>query len=461
MKIAIIGSGWSGLSCAHKLKELNPETQITIFDSAQNAGGRAKGICWKLSDRDILFVDNGQHFIIGAYKNTLALLKKTGCPSWSENTFTWNFSKIDEKEKIYNRFELNLRNFFSQFFFKKNRWPKRWYLFLILSVLIAKLKFVNDKGSARAWLLRSFQPKQLQEVFWRPFIESTTNTDWNEASAKSVITILKECSINFPRSIMILHPMENLSKNGIDYIVTNLKNSGVRFFFGKTITSVDVKNNHMACIDNQKIIYDKFDKIILALPAHATKKIWAKSNFSETNESKKWELQKTRGINTLWIALPKNFKRKREILSNNYWEIIKLSKYHDESLFVVIERPFYQSRMVLSVVQSAINFKEEKNLKKNINKIQFVANTYLKSMFGLSLQDCEYKLISEKKATIACLNNSSDKEELWGNIHTGKDNIWRCSDDCTYGFPSTIESAVVSGIDVAKQIMIKVNRERH
>ena len=130
-------------------------------------------------------------------------------------------------------------------------------------------------------------------------------------------------------------------------------------------------------------------------------------------------------------------------------------------MFVVIERPFYQSRMVLSVVQSAINFKEEKNLKKNTNKIQFVANTYLKSMFGLSLQDCEYKLISEKKATIACLNNSSDKEELWGNIHTGKDNIWRCSDDCTYGFPSTIESAVVSGIDVAKQIMIKVNRERH
>ena len=99
--------------------------------------------------------------------------------------------------------------------------------------MIAKFKFVNDTGSARAWLLRSFQPKQLQEVFWRPFIESTTNTDWNEASAKSVITILKECSINFPRSIMILHPMENLSKNGIDYIVTNLKNSGVRFFFWK------------------------------------------------------------------------------------------------------------------------------------------------------------------------------------------------------------------------------------
>ena len=34
MKIAIIGSGWSGLSCAYKLKELNPKNEITVFESA-------------------------------------------------------------------------------------------------------------------------------------------------------------------------------------------------------------------------------------------------------------------------------------------------------------------------------------------------------------------------------------------------------------------------------------------
>ena len=82
-------------------------------------------------------------------------------------------------------------------------------------------------------------------------------------------------------------------------------------------------------------------------------------------------------------------------------------------------------------------------------------------MFGLSLEDCEYKLISEKKATIACLSMLSDRKQLWGDVHTGKNNIWRCSDDCTYGFPSTIESSVISGIDVAKLIMIKANQEHH
>ena len=457
MKIAIIGSGWSGLSCAYKLKELNPQNEITVFESAQHAGGRAKGISWKLSDREILFIDNGQHFIIGAYKNTLELLKKTGSPVWSENTFTWNFSKVDESKKSCERFDLDLSNFF----LKKNKWPKIWFLFLALSVVIAKLKFINDSGSARAWLLKSFQPMQLQEVFWRPFIESTTNTDWNEASAKSVIKILDECSVNFPKSIKIFHPIENLSRNGLDYIVSNLRKNGVIFLFGKTVSNIFLENNYLACVDNKNNIHKKFDKVVLALPTHAAKKIWVKSHFPKTYESKKWELQKTRGINTLWIALPKKFKRKREVFSENYWEIRQLSKFHDNSLFVIIERPFSQNRMILSVVHSAIDFKAETNQEKNLNKIKLAASNYLKWMFDLSLQDCEYKLISEKKATIACSSKLADKEQLWGSIFTGKNNIWRCSDDCTYGFPSTIEAAVISGIDVAKSIMIKANQEHH
>lgn len=461
MKIAIIGSGWSGLSCAHKLKELNPETEITVFESAQNAGGRAKGFNWKISDQEILFVDNGQHFIIGAYKNTLALLKKTNSPEWLENSFTWNFSKIDENQKICNRFELDLKNFLSRFFFTKNSWPKPWYFFLVLSIIIAKYKFTNDSGSAVTWLSKSFQPRLLQEVFWRPFIESTTNTGWNEASAKSIIRILKECSINFPHSINIYHPTENLSKNGLDYIVNDLREKGVKFFFGKTVSSINIKNNYLVCVDNKNISYEKFDKIVIALSTHATNRIWTRSNFSETNESQKWKLQETRGIYNLWVALPKNCKRKQEIYSNNYWEIRQLSKAHDDSLFVIVERPFSQGRIVLSVIQSAIDFGLGKNYEKNLEKIKFAANGYLKWMFNLSLQECEYKLISEKKATFACLSKLSDKEKLWGNILTGKDNIWRCSDDCTHEFPSTIESAVNAGINVAKSIIIKANQERH
>ena len=243
--------------------------------------------------------------------------------------------------------------------------------------------------------------------------------------------------------------------------MNDLREKGVKFFFGKTVSSINTENNYLVCVDNKNISYEKFDKIVIALSTHATNRIWTKSNFSETNESQKWKLQETRGIYNLWVALPKNCKRKQEIYSKNYWEIRQLSKAHDDSLFVIVERPFSQGRIVLSVVQSAIDFGLEKNYEKNYEKIKFAANGYLKWMFNLSLQECEYKLISEKKATFACLSKLSDKEKLWGNVLTGKDNIWRCSDDCTHEFPSTIESAVNAGINVAKSIMIKANQERH
>ena len=80
-------------------------------------------------------------------------------------------------------------------------------------------------------------------------------------------------------------------------------------------------------------------------------------------------------------------------------------------------------------------------------------------MFDLSLKNCEYKLITEKRATFACQSQLSDAKKLWGNMHTGKKGIWRCSDDCIYGFPSTIESAVISGLNVAESLMVKENQE--
>lgn len=454
MKIAIIGAGWAGLSCAHKLIELDSKNEITIFESAPNAGGRAKGIVWKLSNGDYVDIDNGQHFIIGAYKSTLTLLKKTNSPEWCKNIFTWNFSAINEANQIHEKFELSFNHFISQLFLRRSKWPKHWYLCIFFSVLFAKQKFIKIDGTAKDWLSRSLQPKKLQQVFWRPFIESTTNTDWREASAKSIVTILNECSDNFPKSLEILHPKNNLTINGLDFIVKDLKSNGVEFFFGNTVSKITKK---MTFINNRNVEYEKFDEIVLALPTFSAQKIWNKSDFRETTESKNWKVQDTRGINTLWIALPESFKRVEEPSNKNYWEIRQLSGFYDDSFFVIIERPLSRNRLIISVVQSAVNFNINNIQIKNFEKMKVAANGYLKSMFDLSLESCEYKFISEKRATFACSSELSDKETLWGTSTTGRMRIWRCSDDCTFGFPSTIESAVRSGSKVAESIMVKAN----
>ncbi len=448
MKVAIIGSGWSGLSCAQKLLEIDPSCNISIFESSHIAGGRAKGLEWRLSDGEIAYIDNGQHFLIGAYRNTFSLLKELKLTNWEHTSFSWNYFGYND-ENFDERFELDFKNIFTTLFINKKSWPILWYFSIIYAVLLSKLEKKTAKGSSREWLSRSKQPRKLQEVFWRPFIESTTNTCWDEASAFALVTILNECTKNFPKSIEIFHPKRNLSKDGTDLLIKKLKEQKVNFFFGNTIKLI---NKDRTIKNNKNCIFGSFDHIVLAVSSFSVKKIWEKSLLDHTSESVRWNKQNFRGINTLWIALPIGFKRNQKHNSENYWEIRQLCNLHGRSIFVVVERPSFNSRFVISIVQSAVDLSNADMQSKNIDKMKLVANDYLKWMFNLSLKDCEHKLLAEKRATFSCTGKLSDSKDLWGNIKTGIPKIWRCSDDCVKGYPATIESAVIAGSKVAEAI---------
>ncbi|MES2959927.1 MAG: hydroxysqualene dehydroxylase HpnE [Pseudomonadota bacterium] len=71
-RIAVVGGGWAGLSAAVSATEAGH--QVTLFEMAPQAGGRARRV-----DHDAeLALDNGQHILIGAYTETLALMRRVG-----------------------------------------------------------------------------------------------------------------------------------------------------------------------------------------------------------------------------------------------------------------------------------------------------------------------------------------------------------------------------------------------
>ena len=69
--IAIVGAGWAGLAAAVRATQAG--WQATLFDMASQPGGRARGV-----QVDGLWLDNGQHILIGAYVRTLALMHTVG-----------------------------------------------------------------------------------------------------------------------------------------------------------------------------------------------------------------------------------------------------------------------------------------------------------------------------------------------------------------------------------------------
>lgn len=69
--VAVVGAGWAGLAAAVTLARAG--RAVTVFEMAPRAGGRARAV-----DRDGTVWDNGQHILIGAYRETLALMREVG-----------------------------------------------------------------------------------------------------------------------------------------------------------------------------------------------------------------------------------------------------------------------------------------------------------------------------------------------------------------------------------------------
>ena len=70
--IAIIGAGWAG--CAAAVTAVARGHRVTVYEAASEPGGRARTI----AGRNDLPLDNGQHILLGAYRETLALMREVG-----------------------------------------------------------------------------------------------------------------------------------------------------------------------------------------------------------------------------------------------------------------------------------------------------------------------------------------------------------------------------------------------
>ena len=71
--ITIVGAGWAGLSAA--VAAIQQGWQVTLYEAATTPGGRARALDQTFANRAL---DNGQHILIGAYRETLQLMRTVG-----------------------------------------------------------------------------------------------------------------------------------------------------------------------------------------------------------------------------------------------------------------------------------------------------------------------------------------------------------------------------------------------
>lgn len=187
--VAVVGSGWAG--CAAAVELARGGNKVTLFEAARVLGGRARAI-----NIDGRHLDNGQHILLGAYRDTLSLIKLVG---------------VDAGQAMLNLpLQMRYPAGSGGMDFVAPRLPAP--LHLLLALLRCKGLQAADKMSlarfsttARwmGWqlhndcsvseLLERFdQTPRLIQLMWRPLCLAALNTPPERASAQVFLNVLRD-----------------------------------------------------------------------------------------------------------------------------------------------------------------------------------------------------------------------------------------------------------------------------
>ncbi len=74
--LAVVGAGWAGLAAA--VAATRAGHPVALFEATRQWGGRARSLQVDLPGGGTATLDNGQHILIAAYRDTLALMRQVG-----------------------------------------------------------------------------------------------------------------------------------------------------------------------------------------------------------------------------------------------------------------------------------------------------------------------------------------------------------------------------------------------
>ncbi|MDP3537886.1 MAG: hydroxysqualene dehydroxylase HpnE [Azonexus sp.] len=186
MKIAVIGGGWAGIAAAVELTASGADT--TLFEAGRTLGGRARSV--SINGRTL---DNGQHILLGAYCETLALMRRVGA---------------DPDALLYRHPLQVIDN--TGFHLALPKWPApfnvAWGLLTAQGVSlreklatawwmegIKRRKFQLPADSTVAeWLDQVGQTGKLRLHLWEPLCLAALNTTVERASAQLFANVLRD-----------------------------------------------------------------------------------------------------------------------------------------------------------------------------------------------------------------------------------------------------------------------------
>lgn len=257
MKLAIVGAGWAGLAAAVRATEAGHA--VTVLESARQAGGRARSVAVAHDGGDIT-LDNGQHILIGAYVQTLALMRTVG---------------VDPAHALL-RLPLDLRLPDGSGIALPDRAPP-WDA--LAGILGASGWRWRDKAALLAattrWQLAGFQcpphtsvaqlcaalPARVRDQFVEPLCLSALNTASDQASASVFLRVLRDALLGGRGGSHMLIPRRPLGALFPEPAIAWLQARGQAVHLGTRVAALASAGAHW------QVDGERFDQVLLACPS--------------------------------------------------------------------------------------------------------------------------------------------------------------------------------------------------
>jgi squalene-associated FAD-dependent desaturase len=430
--LAVIGGGWAG--CAAAVELARKGHAVTLFEAARTLGGRARCI-----ETDGVVVDNGQHILLGAYRETLRLMHTVG---------------VDPDDALL-RLPLQMRYppGSDGMDFAVPRLPAP--LHLLTGLLRAKGLALEDKlalarfSTTARWmewrlhtdctvseLLDRFdQTDRLIRLMWRPLCIAALNTPPERASAQVFLNVLRD-SLGARRAASdMLIPRLDLSTLFPTRAASFVERHGGTILYGAAVRKI---RRHDAGwqLDTSAAGDTQFDAVIVATPPAQAAVLL--EGLADTTTLASFDYEP---ITTCYLQYEREFSLDHAFFAltddpaQGHWGQFvfdrgQLDKNHAGLLSVVVSA----SGAAIELGHQALAAAIAAQLAQVFGAPQLSGPTWT-------------KVISEKRATFSCTPGLSRPAN-----DTGMEGLLIAGDYTASDYPATLESAVRSGIRAAQLI---------
>ncbi|MFT4173782.1 MAG: hydroxysqualene dehydroxylase HpnE [Rhodocyclaceae bacterium] len=204
-RVAVIGGGYAGLTAAVELARAG--FAVSVFESSRTLGGRARVV-----EKDGYRIDNGQHILIGAYTETLRMMRSLGVPPRQllARPFSLHVPGRLSLRAAQAPAPLNLA--IGLLRSRELSWADRWAALRLMRYLKRKHYRFDTDHPVSELLATTEQTPLLTELVWEPLCVAALNTPANEASAQVFANVLRDSLAGRAADAELLIPRVDLTE---------------------------------------------------------------------------------------------------------------------------------------------------------------------------------------------------------------------------------------------------------